>query len=600
MTPDIQSGTPARKPWEFHRIRLEGSRKQALETGRNRVLVTGAVFAFAFLAISGRLVDLTVLDGPGEPRVAQSDGDRGGTTERGEVLDRNGIILATSLPTVSLYADASEVLDPTDATDRLLTVLPDLDRAEVITKLSSHGRFIWIRRNLTPSQQFQVNRLGIPGLQFHQSEKRVYPHGRLAAHILGLTDVDGRGIAGIERMYDEHLRTDDAPIRLSIDIRVQAIVQEELASAVNEFQALGGAAIVFDVSDGETLAMVSLPDFDPNQPSTLQGEAGFNRATKGVYEMGSTFKLFTAAMALDSGTVTMQGGYDASKPIRIARFTINDDHAKKRWLSVPEIVTYSSNIGAAKMAMDVGTATQRDYLGRLGLLTAPTIEIPEVGKPLVPATWRDINTMTIAYGHGIAVSPVQLAAATATLVNGGIRYAPTLLHRDAGSPLVGERVLSTDTSRKMRELMELVVDQGTGKQAKTAGYRIGGKTGSAEKEANGKYRVHALISSFVGAFPIERPRYVVLVVLDEPHGNKRTYNYATGGWVAAPAVGRIVKRIAPLEGIMPNTPDNGSVPAAAPETTPRRAPRNEPANRDLVVAVRAALDDVREARRAAQ
>lgn len=600
MTPDIQSGTPARKPWEFRRIRLEGSRKQALETGRNRVLVTGAVFAFAFLAISGRLVDLTVLDGPGEPRVAQSDGDRSATTERAEVLDRNGIILATSLPTVSLYADASEVLDPADATDRLLTVLPDLDRAEVIAKLSSHGRFIWIRRNLTPTQQFQVNRLGIPGLQFHQSEKRVYPHGRLAAHILGLTDVDGRGIAGIERMYDEHLRTDDAPIRLSIDIRVQAIVQEELASAVNEFQALGGAAIVFDVSDGETLAMVSLPDFDPNQPATLQGEAGFNRATKGVYEMGSTFKLFTAAMALDSGTVTMQGGYDASKPIHIARFTISDDHAKNRWLSVPEIVTYSSNIGAAKMALDVGATTQRDYLGRLGLLTAPALEIPEVGKPLVPATWRDINTMTIAYGHGIAVSPVQLAAATATLVNGGIRYAPTLLHRDAGSPLVGERVLSTDTSRKMRELMELVVDQGTGKQAKTAGYRIGGKTGSAEKQANGTYRVHALISSFVGAFPIERPRYVVLVVLDEPHGNKRTYNYATGGWVAAPAVGRIVKRIAPLEGIMPNTPDNGPVPAATPETTPRRAPRTEPANRDLVVAVRAALDDVREARRAAQ
>lgn len=591
-----QNGQTARKPWEFRRVRLEGTHKQALETGRNRVLVTGAVFAFAFLAIAGRLVDLTAIDHPGEPKVAQTENERSGTMDRAEVLDRNGLILATSLPTASLYADATEVLDPAEATERLLTVLPELDRTDLLAKLSSRNRFVWIHRNLTPSQKFEVNRLGIPGLQFHQGERRVYPHGSLVAHVIGLTDIDSRGIAGVEKLFDARLRADDEPLKLSIDLRVQAIVHEELSAAVAEYKALGGTGIVLDVATGETLAMVSLPDFDPNQPATLQGEAGFNRATKGVYEMGSTFKLFTAAMALDTGTVTLQSGYDASKPIHVARFTISDYHGKNRWLSVPEILIHSSNIGAAKMALDVGTKGQRDYLGRFGLLTAPAIELPEVGKPLVPAQWREINTMTIAFGHGIAVSPLQVAAATATLVNGGIRYAPTILRRDAAAPLVGERVLSPETSAKVRHLMELVVLEGSGKSAKIEGYRIGGKTGTAEKEVNGRYRSDARISSFIGAFPIERPRYVVLALLDEPHGNKKTYNYATGGWVAAPAVGKIVKRIAPLMGVSPSAPGDDAAPAIA----PKNAPQAVPANRDLVVAVRAALDDVREARRAAR
>lgn len=591
-----QNGQTDRKPWEFRRVRLEGARKQAMETGRNRVLVTGAVFAFAFLAIAGRLVDLTAIDQPGEPKVAQAESERSGTMDRAEVLDRNGLILATSLPTASLYADATEVLDPAEATERLLTALPELDRADLLAKLSSRNRFVWIHRNLTPSQKFAVNRLGIPGLQFHQGERRVYPHGPLVAHVLGLTDVDSRGIAGVEKLFDERLRVDDEPLKLSIDLRVQAIAHEELSAAVAEYKALGGTAIVLDVATGETLAMVSLPDFDPNQPATLQGEAGFNRATKGVYEMGSTFKLFTAAMALDAGTVTLQSGYDASKPIRVARFTISDYHGKNRWLSVPEILIHSSNIGAAKMALDVGTKGQRDYLGRLGLLAAPAVELPEVGKPLVPAQWREINTMTIAFGHGLAVSPLQVVAATATLVNGGIRYTPTILRHEAATPLVGERVLSPETSAKVRHLMELVVEEGSGKQAKIEGYRIGGKTGTAEKEVNGRYRSDARISSFVGAFPIERPRFVVLALLDEPHGNKKTYNYATGGWVAAPAVGKIVKRIAPLMGISPSIPGND----AAPDIAPKGAPKAVPVNRDLVVAVRAALDDVREARRAAR
>ncbi len=572
-----------RKPWEINRVKLEGSRKRALDTGRNRVVVTAVLFGLAFSVIAGRLVELTVLDRNHEPRVAQSTDARSWTAERADVLDRNGFVLATSLPTVSVYADPREVLDPVDAANRLGAVLPDLDRHAIATKLSSPGRFVWIQRNLTPTQHFDINRLGLPGVRFQRAERRVYPHGRAAAHVLGLTDLDGRGIAGVERFFDARLRERAGPLHLSLDIRLQSIVRDELARAVQEFRALGGAAVVLDANTGETLAMSSLPDFDPNISETLRGEAGFNRAAKGVYEMGSTFKLFTAAMALDAGTVTLEGGYDASKPIRIARFTISDYHAKNRWLSVPEILVHSSNIGAAKMAVDVGGAAQRDYLKRLGLLSSPAIELPEVGHPLSPARWREINTMTISYGHGIAVSPLQLAGAVSTLVNGGVQYGPTLLRHEKGKPIAGERVLTADTSRKIRGLMELVVKHGTGKNAAVAGYRIGGKTGTAEKQVGGRYSKKDLISSFVGAFPMENPRYVVLALVDEPHGNKGTFNYATGGWVAAPVVGRIIERMAPLMGITPASGDDDGL---------RRT--GKPTQGTLLVALREAIADARE------
>lgn len=576
-----------RTPWESGRVRLEGARKQALETGRNRVVVTAAVFALTFAVIAGRLIDLTVLERPGEPLVAERETAQSWTADRTDIVDRNGVVLATSLPTVSVYADPREVLDPEEAADKLRSVLPDLNRQEVVSKLSSRGRFTWIRRNLTPVQQYAINRLGIPGLQFQQGYRRVYPHGRTASHLLGLTDVDGRGIAGVERSFDGRLRSGGEALRLSVDIRVQSILRDELIAAVSEFRAQGAAGLVLDVNTGETVAMASLPDFDPNAVGTLRGEAGFNRVAKGVYEMGSTFKLFTAAMALDAGTVTLESGYDASKPIRIARFTISDYHAKNRWLSVPEILVHSSNIGAAKMALDVGTDAQRGYLFRFGLLSASSIELPEIGRPLVPARWRDINTMTISYGHGIAVSPLQLATAVATLVNGGVRYGPTLLKRQPGDTIAGEHVLTAETSRKIRGLMELVVRHGTGKNGDVEGYRIGGKTGTAEKQSGGRYQKKALISSFVGAFPMEKPRYVVLAMLDEPRGNKRTFNYATGGWVAAPVVSRTISRMAPLMGIAPLPIED-----AEPVKT------NNPAGGKLLVALRAAIADAREARSA--
>ena len=550
MTAQKKQETNKNSGTRYAARRVEGIRKEAIETGRNRLLVAGAVLTMAFIAIGARLVDLTVFKAGEEPRFAKEGEALLPAAGRADIVDRNGVIMATSLPTASLYVDPGAVLNPEDAADRLLQVLPALNRSDVLRKLKSKGRFVWIYRNLTPEQQYQVNRLGLPGFGFQRGERRVYPHGRLAAHVLGLTDVDGRGIAGIEKNFDQSLRTGNS-IELSLDLRIQAILGNELAAAVKEFRAVGAAGLVLDVHSGEIVAMVSLPDFDPNDPSTANGEPAFNRATKGVYEMGSTFKLFTAAMALDSGTVNMQSGYDASQPIKVARFTIRDFHAKNRWLSVPEIIVYSSNIGAAKMAVDVGTKAQKDYLGRFGLLKPAALELPEIGSPLAPVRWREINTMTISYGHGIAVSPVQLASGISALVNGGRYVKPTLLAMPVPDQPQGRRVLTEETSKNMRSLMRMVVNTGTGRKAQAQGYAVGGKTGTADKLVGRTYGKNATISSFVGAFPINDPRFVVLVLVDEPKGNKRTFNYATGGWVAAPAVSKVVQRMATLIGMAP-------------------------------------------------
>jgi len=536
-------------------VRLEGARKQALEVGRNRLLVTSALFALAFFAIAFRLVDLTLLNTGHEPAYAGAVSAEPRTAGRADIKDRNGIILATSLPTASLYADPKDIFDAEDAADRLVRALPELNREEVLIKLKSKSRFVWLKRELTPKQQFAVNRQGIPGLAFQREERRVYPQERAAAHVLGLTDVDGSGVAGIERHFDQSLKAGGEALVLSIDLRIQAILRRELMLAMTEFRAIGAAGVVLDVNTGEIISLVSLPDFDPNQPSAVQGDAGFNRAAKGVYEMGSTFKLFTAAMALDSGTVTLKDGYDASKPIKVARFTISDYHGKNRWLSVPEILIYSSNIGSARMALDVGTDLQRAYLDRLGLLTSASVELPEIGRPLTPPVWRDINTMTIGYGHGIAVSPLQIASSVAALVNGGVYRPPTLLRQDTDKLSPGKRVISEDTSNKMRGLMRQVVQNGTGRKAGTLAYAVGGKTGTADKLTTGGYVDGAVISSFIGAFPIERPSYIILALLDEPKGNERTFNFATGGWVAAPVVSRMVSRMGPLLGMKPSRND---------------------------------------------
>jgi len=537
------------------KVELLGVRNEALETGRNRLLVTGFVFVLLFFAIGARVVDLTVIRAGQEPKIAHVAKTPTLATGRNDIVDRNGVLLATSLPTASLMVDSRDFLASGESANlvakRLKKILPSLDEVRTAKRLTSDRAFVYLWRNLTPDEQFEVNKLGIPGVNYQREEQRVYPHGHLVSHILGITDVDGMGIAGLEKRFDRDLREVGNPIQVSLDVRLQAILHEELNKATREFKAIGAAGVILDVNTGEVLAQVSLPDFDPNDRNTAQGDASFNRATKGVYEMGSTFKLFTTAMALDYGTVTLKGGYDATDPIKVARFRINDYHAKKRWLSVPEILVYSSNIGAAKMALDVGTKIQQRYLKKFGLLDPSSVELPEVGSPLVPSPWREINTMTISYGHGVAVSPLQLVTATAALANGGIMRPATLIKKDENVFVPGEQILTARTSRQMRELMRLVVRDGTGRNAEAPGYLVGGKTGTAEKPGGGKYRTKALISSFVGVFPTNRPRYVVMAALDEPVGNKKTFGYATAGWVAAPVVSRIVSKMAPLMGIAP-------------------------------------------------
>lgn len=549
---NLRPPAPEPNPDRAAHIFLEGSSAQALETGRTRLLAAGVVFAMAFLVVGWRLVDITALSAGNQPRMAAVAAAL--PSGRADIVDRNGVVLATSLATASLYANAQQVRDPEAAAARLVEVLPDLSRTEVAAKLATGRSFIWLKRNLTPREHYRVNRLGIPGLYFERQQRRVYPHGSLTAHSVGFTDVDDRGLSGIERSFDEVLRDRGEPLALSLDLRVQHAMTQELGAAMAEFGAIGAAGLVMDVASGEVLAMVSLPSFDPERPGAAPADSRFNRASLGLYEMGSVFKIFTVAMALDEGVVTLRSGYDTSKPIRVARFTINDFHAKNRWLSVPEIFMYSSNIGAARMAMDTGTALQRSFLERLGLTRPASIELSEVGTPMLPSPWREINTMTIAYGHGLAVSPVQFTSAAAAVVNGGSFRPATLLKRPAGAPSPGTQIMDRATSLKMRRLLRLVVSRGTGRKANAEGYRVGGKTGTADKLVNGRYARNTRLASFLGAFPMEAPRYVVFAMIDEPKGIERTHGYATGGWVAAPVVRAVIERIGPMLGVAPLRP----------------------------------------------
>lgn len=532
-------------------LHVEGVKKTAIETGHARLMVAGIMFALAFTVIGGRMIELAVLN-EAEPRSPRQKPSLIATMNRADITDRSGVVMATSLPTVDLYANAAKIIDPEDSARQLVKVLPELSYDDVLDKMSSRRSFVYLEHNLPPAQQYDVNSLGIPGLYFLEGERRVYPQGSLAAHIIGMTDLDNKGIAGLEKTFDDQLGRRKEPLTLSLDLRVQAIMRAELARAIDDYAAMGATGMVMDVDTGEIIAMVSLPDFDPNAPHATPPDTRFNRATLGVYEMGSTFKLFNTAAGLDSGTVTLKGGYDATEPMRRGRFTISDFHPEKRWLSVPEILIHSSNIGSAKMALAMGGETQKSYLDRLGMLDPVTLELPEIGAPLVPSPWREINTITISYGHGLAVTPVHVVSGVSALVNGGLYRSPTLLRRDPQAPEIVRQVLSEDTSRHMRKLMRMVVTDGTGNKADVPGYGVGGKTGTAEKlGAGGNYKKKSLLTSFIAIFPSHQPRYAVLAMIDEPKGTKETFGFATAGWNAAPVVGRVIAKSAPLLGVAP-------------------------------------------------
>ena len=535
----------------------EGPAKQWIETSRTRLIIAGALMGLAFVVIAARLVEVSGFKAA--DRVAHATTPVRVETSRADIIDRNGVLLATTLKTPSLYADPKEVLDARDAARKLVGVLPDLNEAEIYAKLTSDKSFVWLKRQLTPRQVAAINRLGLPGLDFQDEEKRIYPQGNTVAHVVGYAGVDNKGLAGIERSFDEVLRSRHDPLQLSVDLRVQAILHDEVAKQMNEFKAVGGSGIVMNVRTGEVVALVSLPDFDPNDPSATPTENLFNRVTLGTYEIGSVFKTFTVAMALDDHVTTMAGGYDASRPIKIDRFTIHDDHAQNRWLSVPEIFMYSSNIGAAKMALDVGADRQKDFLGKLGLLKTPNFELPELGAPMVPSVWREVNVMTIGFGHGISISPLQIASGISAVVNGGVLHRATIMKLPSDEPVAGTQVMSEATSIQMRKLLRLVVEKGTGKLAEAPGYLVGGKTGTAEKVSGKSYNQHSLMSSFAGMFPANDPRYFIMISIDEPHGDSASHGYATAGWVAAPGVSRSVERMASLLGIQPVDEDSPEI-----------------------------------------
>ena len=541
------------RPSAQPKVRLQGVTKHAIETGRVRLAVTAFLFCGAFLSISVRLVDLMLFkEHTAAPGLRTASAVNKVSLARADIVDRNGVIIATNLPTVNLYADSVKIGDARAAAEKLSAALPDVKYDDVFRRLSSGQRFIYLRRHLTPAEQMAVNRLGIPGVYFEDSERRIYPQGSLFAHAVGSTDPDNRGSAGVEKTFDQSLSQSREPLQLSLDVRVQHAVHETLAAGIARFHAEAGSAVVMDVNTGEIVAMVSLPDFDPKGGGDVDADARFNRTTLGLYEMGSTFKLFTAAMALDAGTAKLTSTYDASQPIKIGRFTIKDFHGLNRIVTVPEILIHSSNLGAARMGMEAGTETQKRYFRSFGLLSPLSLELPEVGTPQFPSNWREINTITISYGHGISVTPVHVVTGVSALVNGGILRAPTIIKRKPEDVPEGTRVISTATSDALRALMRMIVVEGSGKQADVAGYEVGGKTGSAEKVGrHGGYAEHSLRTSFVAGFPIDAPRYVVLVVLDEPHGSKETAGFATAGWNAAPTAGTIIAKIAPMLGVFP-------------------------------------------------
>ena len=558
------------------------ARRAVLEKTRARLLVAAGGFTLLFGAVLIKLAGATVIvpmqphrfdrmarlpdpvpqapaEGtePGTPDAAQPKPIREpGPRTRASIVDRNGEILALSLPTAGLYANPQEMMDVGEAATKLKGVLPRLDLEVVKARLGSAKQFVYLARNITPREQLAVNNLGIPGVYFQPTERRRYPQGRIAAHVVGAVDVDAHGVAGVERFFDQRLRDDPEPLRLSIDIRVQAAVRDELSKSMAEFQAIGACGIVMDVRTGEVIAMVSLPDFDANKPGQASNDERFNRAVTGMYEPGSTFKLQTAAMSLDLGVGHLWNSYDAAHDIKIGRFTIQDFQGKHRALTFPEVIAYSSNLGAAHMAQQVGGERQRTWLGNMGMFTRIGIELPEQGQPIVQKAenWKEIATMTVGFGHGIAVSPLHVVRGTAAIANGGVVLRPTLLAPEPGmAPREGTRVMQQGTSDIMRKLMRLVVTDGYGKPADVPGYFVGGKTGTAEKSTAHGYKKHTNISAFMSVFPMNAPRYAVYFMLDEPKGNASTGGYSTAGAVSAPGAGRVIARVAPMLGLMPET-----------------------------------------------
>jgi len=553
------------KTGEAGSIVVEGARKATGGKGRTRIVMTMAVFFGIFATISGRLVYLGFqtpdMSGGPQSRV---------TASRPDIVDRNGEVLATDIKTASLFAEPRRIVDADEAIEKLSTVLPEIDYEQTYHKLKSGAGFVWLQRQLTPKQQSDIMQLGIPGFGFRTEKRRFYPSGETSSYIVGLTNIDNQGISGMEKYVDEQglsdlqasglaVAKDLKPVKLSIDLRVQHVVRDEIAAGLERYRAMGAGAVVLNVKTGEVVAMASVPDFDPNNPYNAQDKDRLNRMSAGLYEMGSTFKSFTSAMALDSGKATMASRFDASHPIRVGHQAIHDFHGKNRVLSLPEVFLYSSNIGSAREAELVGIEGHREFLHRLGLLDRMQTELPEVARPTEPKVWKQVNSFTIAFGHGVSTTPLQAAVGCAALMNGGFLMNPTFLIRtQAEAMAMARKVVADKTVEGMRYLYTLNAEKGSARNARVPGYRVGGKTGTAEKVINGRYSKELNFNTFVAAFPMDDPQYLVFTIADAPHPEKpgMTDVAAANAGVMA---GNIIRRSAAMLGVKPDfSHENGA------------------------------------------
>lgn len=544
---------------------FDGAAKRKTDMARRRVGLLMFGFAAAYLVIGGRLVQYGYAHPESTSSIMPPDRLM---AARPDILDRNGQVLATDIRTVSLFAEPHKIVDADEAVEKLATVLPDVDAKDMYRKLSSKSHFQWLRRQLTPKQQSQILALGIPGIGFRPEIRRFYPGGSTASHIVGFVNIDNRGMAGMEKYIDNQGLAELAdlgmtsnarlePVKLSIDLRVQNIVHDVVAAAQVNFKGKSAGAVVLDAESGEVIGMASYPDFDPNKPEEGAKDGWLNRMSNGTFEMGSTFKSFSLAMGLDTGKIKLSDSFDARYPIKIGGFTIKDFHGQSRFLSVPDIFKYSSNIGTAKIIDVVGIPEQKEYLNRLGLLTKMKTELPEVKMPSQPREWKKINSITISFGHGVATTPLQTAVAGAALVNGGRLIEPTFLPRTVEqADEVAEAVLKPSTSADMRYLFEYNGLYGSGRGARIPGFDVGGKTGTADKVINGRYDSKLNFNAFLGAFPMSKPRYIVLSFIDEPLTGEQ--GGTISAYTALPIVRDIIRRTAPILGVEPNFNNLGS------------------------------------------
>jgi len=557
-TDEAVAPAPARRmSWLRDVFRMSGEKSQP----RVGLVILG--FSALFIAITGRLVMLATM--PNEQVGLRRATSTAISAARPDIVDRSGTVLATDIRTVSVFAEPRKILDKDEATELLTAVLPDLDAKELRDKLATKKGFVWVKREITPRQQGEVHRLGIPGVGFVPENKRVYPNGPAAAHVLGFASVDNVGIAGIEKYIDSKglqdlngaglaiQASDLKPVQLSIDLRVQHLVRDELVKGLEKYRAIAAAGAIMDVNTGEIIALVSLPDYDPGNPVEAQEKDRINRMNVGVYEMGSTFKALTIAMALDSGKANINSSYStAGGMMRFGRQVIKEYHGTGRTLTVPEVFLHSSNMGSIKMALSVGVEGHKAFLKKMMQLDRMQTELPESAAPIVPQRWGEINTATIAFGHGLAVAPIQAMAAVAALVNGGNLITPTFLKRSEEEARAGAvRVIKPETSEAMRFIMRINGEKGSARKADVPGYFVGGKTGTAEKVINGRYAKNKNFTTFTAIAPSDKPKYLFLAIYDEPKGYAESGGYSTAAWNAGVTTGRLIERAAPLLGLPP-------------------------------------------------